>query len=132
MALGTIACMSPEQVRGQALDARMDLFSLGVVLYEMATGRRPFEEKHVRSCLRCHSEQGSTAPIRLNSLLPSELERVTNKALEKDPKFRYQSASDLCADLQRLKRDRDSDALSRPWSQSPRTFRRLAVLPLPT
>ncbi|MDH3745588.1 MAG: protein kinase [Acidobacteriota bacterium] len=111
-AMGTIAYMSPEQVRGQELDERTDLFSLGVVLYEMATGRQPFEGKTAGAIFDLILNQAPTAPVRINPDLPDELEHILNKALEKDKKLRYQHASDLKADLLRLERDTSTTPVS--------------------
>lgn len=102
--LGTIAYMSPEQARGEALDARSDIFSLGVVLYEMATGKHPFEGTTSAVVFDKLLNYVPAAAVSLNHELPAEFESILSKALEKDRELRYQSAADLRADLRRLQR----------------------------
>jgi serine/threonine protein kinase/Tfp pilus assembly protein PilF len=126
-AIGTVAYMSPEQVRGEELDARTDLFSFGVVLYEMVTGVLPFRGDTSGLLTEAILNRVPVAPVRLNPDVPPKLEEIINKALEKDRKHRFQNASDIRTDLQRLKRDSGSELVVAGASRPPQS-RGLAVL----
>jgi len=123
--VGTVAYMSPEQALGKELDHRTDIFSLGVVLYEMITARRAFDGNTSAAVFDAILNRAPTAPVQFNSRIPIELQNVVNRALEKDPSLRYQSAADMGADLRRLRRDSSAERTgavapavksgSKPW-----------------
>jgi len=133
-AVGTVAYMSPEQVRGKDLDTRTDLFSFGAVLYEMCTGKLTFRGDTSAMVFNAILESAPVAPVRLNPNVPDDLERTINKCLEKDRNLRYRDAGDVRTDLQRLKRDtesrRSTHSQAIPWPQARRKVIALTVLAL--
>jgi len=126
--MGTVPYMSPEQALGKALDARTDVFSLGVVLYEMITGRRAFGGTTSAAVFDAILNRAPTAPVEINAEVPAELERIVNKTLEKDPTLRYQNAAGLVADLRRLQRDSPTSSHAVPVAGRPTTRRGLFAL----
>jgi serine/threonine protein kinase len=113
-AMGTLAYMSPEQARGRELDGRTDIFSFGLVLYEMATGKQTFSGNTSAEIFDAILNRAPVAPVRLNPAVPPKLEDIITRALEKDPNLRYQHASDMRSELQRLKRDTESGSSAVP------------------
>ncbi|HEV2698911.1 MAG TPA: serine/threonine-protein kinase, partial [Terriglobales bacterium] len=127
-ALGTVAYMSPEQVRGKELDARTDLFSFGAVLYEMCTGTLPFRGDTTGTMFDSILNRAPTPAIRLNPDIPPKLEEIISKGLEKDRNVRYQHASDVKADLKRFKRDTESGKSTPGAAPMPHWSRRTLVI----
>src|SRR5262244_2527360 len=130
---GTAVYMSPEQARDEDLDQRSDIFSFGVVLYEMATGKKPFAGNNIVTTLDAVMNKKPTAPLTLNPHLPGELENIIGRAMEKDRKKRYQTVSDMRADVQRLKRETESGLTNKGLRSVPvllgtKTFQRSSRL----